>query len=127
MVNGPEDVVPEWEAVDWRLHEDNVRRLRQRIFKAERERDLAAVRNQQTLRRPRGLLELLAVKAARAVLPSFIHPRAVRQHHDHLRGDRRSNSPVLPDGAWERTRWWEQPRQRTGRVGTVRRLGSGKQ
>ena len=68
MVNGPEDVVPEWEAVDWRLHEDNVRRLRQRIFKAERERDLAAVRNQQTLRRPRGLLELLAVKAARAVL-----------------------------------------------------------
>jgi len=81
MVNGPEDVVPEWEAVDWRLHEDNVRRLRQRIFKAERERDLAAVRNQQTLRRPRGLLELLAVKAARAV----------------LRGDRRSNPPVLPD------------------------------
>jgi hypothetical protein len=83
MVNGPEDVVPEWEAVDWRLHEDNVRRLRQRIFKAEQEQeqDLAAVRNQQTLRRPRGLLELLAVKAARAV----------------LRGDRRSNPPVLPD------------------------------
>jgi RNA-directed DNA polymerase len=47
MVNGPEDVVPEWEAVDWRLHEDNVRRLRQRIFKAEQEQDLAAVRNQQ--------------------------------------------------------------------------------
>jgi hypothetical protein len=98
MVNGPEDVVPEWDAVDWRSHEDNVRRLRQRIFKAEQEQDLAAVRNLKepsasTLRRPCGLLELLAVKAARAV----------------LRGDRRSNPPVLPDRTWERTRWWEQP------------------
>ena len=86
MVNGPEDVVPEWDAVDWRFHEDNVRRLRQRIFKAEQEQDLAAVRNLKepsasTLRRPRGLLELLAVKAARAV----------------LRVDRRRNPPVLPD------------------------------
>ena len=68
MVNGPEDVVPEWDAVDWRFHEDNVRRLRQRIFKAEQEQDLAAVRNlnepsASTLRRPCGLLELLAVKA----------------------------------------------------------------
>jgi hypothetical protein len=94
----------------WRSHEDNVRRLRQRIFKAEQQQDLAAVKNLQTLRRLRGLLELLAVKAARAV----------------LRGDRRSNPPVLPDRTWERTRWWEQPRQRTGRVGTVRRSGSGK-
>jgi hypothetical protein len=65
----------------WRSHEDNVRRLRQRIFKAEQQQDLAAVKNLQTLRRLRGLLELLAVKAARAV----------------LRGDRRSNPPVLPD------------------------------
>jgi RNA-directed DNA polymerase len=81
MVNGPEDVMPEWDAVDWRSHEDNVRRLRQRIFKAEQQQDLAAVKNLQTLRRLRGLLELLAVKAARAV----------------LRGDRRSNPPVLPD------------------------------
>jgi RNA-directed DNA polymerase len=39
MVNGPEDVTYEWEAVDWRLHEDNVRRLRQRIFKAAQEKD----------------------------------------------------------------------------------------
>jgi RNA-directed DNA polymerase len=45
MVNGPEDVVPEWDAVDWRSPEDNVRRLRQRIFKAEQEQELAAVRN----------------------------------------------------------------------------------
>jgi RNA-directed DNA polymerase len=49
MVNGPEDVTYEWEAVDWRLHEDNVRRLRQRIFKAAQEEDLATVRNLQKL------------------------------------------------------------------------------
>jgi RNA-directed DNA polymerase len=24
-VNGPEDVVREWDAISWRLHEDNVR------------------------------------------------------------------------------------------------------
>ena len=34
VVNGTEDVALEWDAVDWRLHEDNVRRLRRRIFKA---------------------------------------------------------------------------------------------
>jgi RNA-directed DNA polymerase len=49
MVNGPKDVRYEWEAVDWRLHEDNVRRLRQRIFKAAQEKDLATVRNLQKL------------------------------------------------------------------------------
>jgi RNA-directed DNA polymerase len=48
-VNGPEGVVPKWENVDWRHHEDNVRRLRQRIFKAAQEEDLAAVRNLQKL------------------------------------------------------------------------------
>jgi hypothetical protein len=73
MVNGPEDVTLSWEAVDWRHHEDNVRRLRQRIFTAAQEGNLATVRNLQErsiahLSRPRGLLELLAVKAARAVL-----------------------------------------------------------
>ena len=35
-VNGPEDEVVEWGAIDWRVHDDNVRRLRQRIFKATR-------------------------------------------------------------------------------------------
>src|SRR2546421_5360531 len=49
MVNGPEGVTSEWDAIDWRLHEDNVRRLRQRIFKAAREKDLATVRNLQKL------------------------------------------------------------------------------
>jgi RNA-directed DNA polymerase len=47
MVNGPEDVVLDWDAIDWRYHEDNVRRLRQRIFTATR---LSA-----SLNRPLGL------------------------------------------------------------------------
>ena len=64
MVNGPEDVVPEWEAVDWRLHEDNVRRLRQRIFKAEQEQDLAAVRNLQKLMLRSWSNTLLSVRQA---------------------------------------------------------------
>jgi hypothetical protein len=47
-VNGPEDV-PEWDAIDWRVHEGNVGRLRRRIFKATREQDWAAVRSLQKL------------------------------------------------------------------------------
>ena len=31
-MNGPEDEVLDWDAVDWRRVEDDVRRLRQRIF-----------------------------------------------------------------------------------------------
>ena len=31
-VNGPEGEVLDWDAVEWRRVEDNVRRLRQRLF-----------------------------------------------------------------------------------------------
>jgi len=48
-VNGPEDVGLEWDAVDWRTAEDNVRRLRQRIFAATRAGDLKKVRSLQKL------------------------------------------------------------------------------
>jgi RNA-directed DNA polymerase len=48
-VNGPEDVTPTWDAVRWRVHEGSVRRLRQRIFKATQDGDLARVRNLQKL------------------------------------------------------------------------------
>lgn len=48
-VNGPEDVGFDWDAVDWRAQEDQVRRLRQRIFKATRDGDLKKVRNLQRL------------------------------------------------------------------------------
>ena len=36
-VNGPEGEVLDWDAVDWRRVEDDVRRLRQRIFTATQE------------------------------------------------------------------------------------------
>ncbi len=48
-VNGPEDAVLGWDAINWPVHEDNVRRLRQRIFKAVQEGDLARARNLQKL------------------------------------------------------------------------------
>jgi RNA-directed DNA polymerase len=34
LVNGPEDGLLDWPSIDWRAVEDNVRRLRQRIFTA---------------------------------------------------------------------------------------------
>ena len=49
MVNGPEDDVLDWDAVQWRAVEDDVRRLRQRIFTASRAGDLKKVRNLQKL------------------------------------------------------------------------------
>src|SRR5712692_6665935 len=57
-VNGPEDDLDDWAAVDWRAHEDNVRRLRQRIFKATRVGDLRRVRQLQKLM-PRSLSNTL--------------------------------------------------------------------
>ena len=48
-VNGPEDAVLGWDAINWPVHEDNVRRLRQRIFKAVQEGDLAKARSLQKL------------------------------------------------------------------------------
>ena len=47
-VNGPEGV-PDWDAINWQVHEGNVRRLRQRIFKAAREQDWAKVRSLQKM------------------------------------------------------------------------------
>src|SRR5215471_17550230 len=48
-VNGPEDGFPEWDQVDWGQAEENVRRLRQRIFAASQAGDLKKVRNLQKL------------------------------------------------------------------------------
>ena len=53
-VNGPEDQrfeqdVDEWETINWRSCEEQVRRLRQRIFKATWEGDWPKVRNLQKL------------------------------------------------------------------------------
>ena len=49
QVNGPDDAILDWEAINWPVHEDNVRRLRQRIFKAVQEGDLAKARNLQKM------------------------------------------------------------------------------
>ena len=48
-VNGPEGAVLDWDSVDWAAQEDNVRRLRQRIFKATQAGDWAKVRSLQKL------------------------------------------------------------------------------
>jgi len=47
--NGPEGEILDWRQVDWRAVEENVRRLRQRIFTATRAGDLKKVRNLQKL------------------------------------------------------------------------------
>ncbi len=52
LVNGPEGLPFDgdaWERVDWRRHEEQVRRLRGRIFKAAREGDWPLARNLQKL------------------------------------------------------------------------------
>ena len=48
-VNGPEDAILDWHAIDWRVCEESVRRLRQRIFTATQAGDLPRVRNLQRL------------------------------------------------------------------------------
>ncbi|MFD9721940.1 reverse transcriptase domain-containing protein [Streptomyces sp. NPDC059076] len=48
-VNGPEDDLLDWHGIDWATCEENVRRLRQRIFKATQDGDLKKVRNLQKL------------------------------------------------------------------------------
>src|SRR6266851_6860545 len=59
-VNGPEGLPPfdgdAWERTDWRHHEEQVRRLRSRIFKAARDGDWPLARNLQKLTAPRGAL-----------------------------------------------------------------------
>jgi len=49
VANGPEGVVVDWDAIDWRQVQDGVGRLRQRIFTASRAGDLKKVRNLQKL------------------------------------------------------------------------------
>ena len=58
--NGPEDrprdAPSQWDRIDWRAQEEQVRRLRQRIFTAAQEQDWPKVRNLQKLTAPRGAL-----------------------------------------------------------------------
>jgi RNA-directed DNA polymerase len=54
LVNGPEGAGLGWDFADWGQAEDDVRRLRRRIFAASQAGDLARVRNLQKLTAPRG-------------------------------------------------------------------------
>jgi RNA-directed DNA polymerase len=49
VVSGPEDAILDWRQIDWRAVEEQVRRLRQRIFAASKAGDLARVRRLQRL------------------------------------------------------------------------------
>src|SRR5450756_3248707 len=49
VANGPEGNDLDWHNIDWRQVEDDVRRLRQRIFTATQAGDLKKVRNLQKL------------------------------------------------------------------------------
>ena len=80
-VNGTEDVTMVWDAINWRLHEDNVRRLRRRIFTAVKEQDLAKARSLPHLNRTKARLSRMPRRVARPV----------------LRGAGRSNALRLPD------------------------------
>ncbi len=59
-VNGPEGLPSfdggAWDCVDWRFHEEQVRRLRGRIFTASQAGDWPLARNLQKLTAPRGAL-----------------------------------------------------------------------
>ena len=75
-VNGPEDEIIDWDAVDWRQVEDDVRRLRRRIFTATQAGDLKRVRNLQKLMLRSRANALLSVRRVTEIrIPS--HPHAL--------------------------------------------------
>jgi len=128
MVNGPEDLAhvldaDRWDAIDWRACEEEVRRLRSRIFKAVQEQDWPTVRNLQKLmlrsrsntllsvrqvtqrnagRRTAGIDgEVALTSAARADVAVRVHstirtwkPRAVKRVHIPMAGDRKKLRPL---------------------------------
>ena len=66
-VNGPEDEIIDWDAVQWRRVEDDVRRLRQRIFTATQAGATACTGTLPSqLTSLSGLLEPVAWKAGTA-------------------------------------------------------------
>src|SRR5665811_2042153 len=72
VVNGPEDQTLDWHAVDWHAAQENVRRLRQRIFTASQAGDLKKVRNLQKLMLRSHANTLLSVRRVTEIL-SLIH------------------------------------------------------
>ena len=62
VANGPEGLVCEWGSVDWPRVEEQVRRLRYRIFTASRDGDLKKVRSLQKLMLRSQAAALVAVR-----------------------------------------------------------------
>ncbi len=90
-VNGPEDEVLDWDAVDWRACEKRVRRLRQRIFTASRAGDLKKVRNLQ---------KLMLRSRANTLVECAAGDGAQRWSHDGGRGRRGGAHPRRPRWIW---------------------------
>jgi RNA-directed DNA polymerase len=84
--NGPEDL-PDWDAIDWRHQEEQVRRLQQRIFKAEQEGNRKQVRNLQKL--------LLRSRAN-----TLVSVRRVTQHNAGRRTPGVDGQVALAPGDW---------------------------
>jgi N-terminal domain of reverse transcriptase len=82
VVNGPEDATFDWHQIDWRRVEDDVRRLRQRIFTASKAGDLKKVRSLQKLTCPvpqrRGPGTSARLRAYRACLSRMLGNGLVR-------------------------------------------------
>ena len=82
-VNGPEGDVVDRDAVHWRRVEDDVRRLRQRIFTATQAGDLKKVRNLQKLMlrsRANALCSVRRVTSTRTASAACQTALPVRQH-----------------------------------------------
>src|SRR4029077_8673411 len=69
-VNGPEDEIIDWDAVQWHRVEDDVRRLRQRIVTATQAGDLKRIRNLQKLMLRSRANALLSVRRVTEHTPS---------------------------------------------------------
>jgi hypothetical protein len=79
VVNGPEDAPFDWDAIDWRRAEDEVRRLRQRIFTASKAADLEKVRNLQKLMLRSRANTLVSVRrVTERYTPAAVTPAAAR-------------------------------------------------
>ena len=77
-VNGPEDEISDWDAVDWRRVEDDVRRLPRRIFTATQAGDLKRVRNLQKLIIHTHTAEAVAQTASACTGILLSRPRSLR-------------------------------------------------
>ena len=106
-VNGPEGELFDWDAVDWRVCEQNVRRLRERIFTASQVGDLKRVRNLQKLMLRSRSNTLLAVRRVTEInagrLTAGVDGRIV------LGADAKA---ALADGIHRRRPWQARPVKR---------------